>query len=1065
MSQLQQHSEPDHLGAAYSGAGLASPRRFLVTTTGLTASRWLSFALASHPDVFVSHGKHPLDSVLNGSFTREKKIDDKESFTLGNKMAPFYQDTPLDQIFGAFSVLKPGARAVGNVHAFTIDALHNKVARKQELAGIAMLNVVRHPVSFIASHYRLVKSAEQHAELYQHYSGTLFEQACEAFPEIRLYDHIPEADLIAFAVSCFGVHNWRHDFCHPEVESFPMERLTAEVELLQPFCEQLTSLSYDRDALAQQIQRGPINRHRQGKRRLQPDQVFAAWSEWQRDLAVMMMPPQVLDQLEQLGYDVSMLRLPGERAPAACRHAPAQDAAHPAPAPEAPAVDDELAQLFAAGNYAEVALRGDRDRWETHAALGLVGRTADAIAGLEGFEHQQARFYSAVASWIGGDDQRAERLLAGVPTEHAQNLRTLIARPQIVVLAQLPWNRSGPSDLVSFVEADPKFKVLNHTFHMDDLGNEPYADVARLGLEGHPPDFFLCQMVEWQVTPPNLQQLDIPLIGHTADFDLHIQGVHPWLQLFDQLMVTDQTEWQHARGVVDVPLHTFPKSFGLHPCEDPAPSGERPIDVFQSGSAVHPYHQDKLPCLEQMMALPDPCARLLIEGFTAPAVYWRILGSSKATFTHVRHAGAMPTRAIEALSMGCVAVVQQGSCLNIFAGQEEGVLSYDPGEGGLARALEQVIRRWPEWRARGQRGALRVRQEFALDRVASQYLRFATFLAARPRAARKPVDPATLTQKRMIMAKGWLPGPPPVQAAISQACLERWHQRRAHGSATARDYIDETRELVLALLTGLPIHAQPAAQRDFVSRAGDLGAGIFNPAEAFPLRPMGRALELFRQGLERFGDCLPLRFNYIRSVLHLGHPEEVDRALELARQTLARPLEQWDVDPLEDVFPWDFCSSFFNYRVYFDQVTEDLGRGASGSPALARLICASLHYYLSFYQDPREHAEQAVALDPEFPFYAFRLAHALTADPARRHEALELLAAQGAKLVYSLDAVQLLNELAGDGASGVDPRVLKINRLVVRMEQARNLIDRDRVPVQDMGNWRGGMLQAPSAAG
>ena len=42
----------------------------------------------------------------------------------------------------------------------------------------------------------------------------------------------------------------------------------------------------------------------------------------------------------------------------------------------------ETAGLFEAGNYTLVALRGASEEWQTHAALGLVGKTREALEGL-----------------------------------------------------------------------------------------------------------------------------------------------------------------------------------------------------------------------------------------------------------------------------------------------------------------------------------------------------------------------------------------------------------------------------------------------------------------------------------------------------------------------------------------------------------------------------------------------------------------------------------------------------------------------------------------------------------
>ena len=60
------------------------------------------------------------------------------------------------------------------------------------------------------------------------------------------------------------------------------------------------------------------------------------------------------------------------------------------------------------------------DEWQTYAAMGLIGKNREAIEGLSRFDHPEARFYSAVASWIDGDEATAIATLEKIPTPHAQ---------------------------------------------------------------------------------------------------------------------------------------------------------------------------------------------------------------------------------------------------------------------------------------------------------------------------------------------------------------------------------------------------------------------------------------------------------------------------------------------------------------------------------------------------------------------------------------------------------------------------------------------------------------------
>src|SRR5579875_2891824 len=266
--------------------------------------------------------------------------------------------------------------------------------------------------------------------------------------------------------------------------------------------------------------------------------------------------------------------------------------------------DTSIAERFAQGDYATVARTGGRQEWRTYAALGLIGKTHEAVEGLARFDHPEAVFYSAVAHWIGGEDETAIRILENIPTAHERNLLALLRKPRINVLAQWSWLRCGCANLLAGAAADPRFQVANISFHPDDLPNRPYGNIHDYYSASEPPDFYICAMIEWHFIPPNLQELACPVFGQTADYDLHIQTVYPWLGLFDAVLVNDPSEWRDVTRLVRVPVYTFPKSFGVPDDVPPLQQRTRETDVYLSGTVLHPYHPDKAHLLHQLLEVP-----------------------------------------------------------------------------------------------------------------------------------------------------------------------------------------------------------------------------------------------------------------------------------------------------------------------------------------------------------------------------------------------------------------------------------------------------------------------------
>ncbi|NER39838.1 MAG: hypothetical protein F6J93_38885 [Oscillatoria sp. SIO1A7] len=648
---------------------------------------------------------------------------------------------------------------------------------------------------------------------------------------------------------------------------------------------------------------------------------------------------------------------------------------------------DEIADWFARGNYSAVAMAGHSDKWQTYAALGLIGKTEMAIKGLSQFDCQEARFYSAVASWINADESTAINILETIPTPHAQNLLKLIRKTKISVLAQLPWLRGGPQDLLTGAAKDPKFDIRNISFHPQDIRNKPNADIHQFYNPQQPPDFYLCAMVEWHIIPPNIQELPCPILGQTSDFDLHIQAVQPWLQVFDEVITTDQTEWQDVSRLVDVPVSTFPKSFGIPTGLPPLTRAQRDIDVFVSGTTLHPYHFDKAELYHQVLQIPK-INFFSINGFTSE--YYQLLSQSKVTFTYVRHPGATPTRGLDALSMGCAIAVPKDCVLQLYVGEQEGVVPYEMEN--LDRTVNRILVNWSEFEQRAQRGAEIIRQEFTLERVASQYLRFMTFLAAKPREQRKIKLIQHLSQKRSILHKGWLPKKPKVLAQIRKSNLACW-QAQLEKKASSHLLIDMARELVLGYADSVKTNKN--------STNPDL---------------LQQALEIYQTVLKRFPKCLVLRCNFIRTALHFGTPQQVSQALEVLGETLEYPTSHWQIDIMEDVFSWDFFNIFFDYRKYLDLVSENLMGAISFDSVceqLIKLIFASLYYYQGRYSGELEDFKEAFNLDSEFPYYKFWYAQALVqrGEPEDVKLAESLLVELVENSIVFVEAYYLLKQL------------------------------------------------------
>lgn len=653
------------------------------------------------------------------------------------------------------------------------------------------------------------------------------------------------------------------------------------------------------------------------------------------------------------------------------------------------------AEYFDEGNFTTAAMLGRDEEWQKWAAYALIGLPEKALGGLLQFkEEEHIRFYQGVACFMMRADKEALTLFETVPAAHARNMVALLRKPQINVLTMLPWDQQPSLSLRLYAHMDYRFNIMNIGRDSRDLPETPYMNVLDYVSEATPPDFFLAMMIEFHHLPIDLQALECPILGHTADFDIHYHCVKPVLNLFDELIVNDGTEFQHLSALTDRPVTTMPKSFGLPTNLEPVPQTARSIDIAQTGTLFHPYHYDKAKYVIELLKSHETNGQF-INSFQSPENYFKLLGRSKLTLVYARHGGCTPTRGVEALSMGCIPLVHQDNCLQLFVSEREGLATYDYDNTSVLEKAQDIIHNWSRYGNRAVHGAYAMREQFNLPLVVSQYLRYATVLAARPRKKARIVASPQQVQRRPILYKGWAPS----------SALLRPHFQVTHHRLRALQKSDRSGEFLNLTLREVA----------FLLQVQDLGIG---DAQV----PPGALSQLFLECYEKlplFPQALVLRFNLIRVACYQGTPHEVTRALELLDTVLSSPMSAWTVSTADDVFAWDYAPETFNYRSYLDHATLVDSGNLEAREALARLLYASMHHIRGAYAGDVEDHRTATRLDPDFPYYRLALADALICrnhehrdDDSSLQEAARLLEALAECSSVATLATTRLNELS-----------------------------------------------------
>ena len=628
---------------------------------------------------------------------------------------------------------------------------------------------------------------------------------------------------------------------------------------------------------------------------------------------------------------------------------------------------------FASGNYCSTAGSSLVDHWQTSAAMGLIGHVQPAIAGLEHEDSDEARFYLGAALWIEGNESEAVDVLAHSNLTEANRLLALIRKPQINVLAQTIWEEDVFEDDrfhlkhagIKRIRKNSEGQFVSDNRNLD----KPYLSI--LGDLNYKPDFFFAHMIEWQYLPYDLAELDCPTFGVTSDTDIHIQNNAPWLPAFDEVATAGPEEWAKVRPLRPGPTSTFPKLFGINPDQQmDLDAVDRDADVFISGTMSSPYHPDKAQLLNQLLQSSSLHIRS-INGFLPSITYVEEMMRSKVSFTYVRHPGSMPSRGVESLAAGCAVLTQPNSALGLYVGENEGVYTYEPSQ--LVKRIHELAHDWSNVGPRARRGAEIIRREFPQSRCISQFLRFLTVRAAIIGNKKHRIAPENPHQKRVLSKRGWL-YPSTVNYRMLQHTTAEAHAKepikpRSHNS------IDAARELDLYLTSDLPDISKKLTYKNVAKRSEN--QNLEQLTDEFTEEMKNLAQNIYRFGWEKHPRALVLQFNGIRHDLHLGKPQQIRKSLKHIQSILDHPQDYWEIDPQEDIMPWDYHGAFFNYRNYLDTLTLGLGNDCLDRAKLINLILASLAHYLGQYTGEVEHLEQAVKLDPEFPRYQYSFARSL----------------------------------------------------------------------------------------
>ena len=301
-------------------------KTFLIASHGLSASFWLAYHLNQHPGMVCVHGSDRAVARDRDGLDLERLLETGGSALLYRKLQELragaesrqagFERREYDQWMGGIS---PGAGVVGSVHTFRMRDLCG--VEPSSLSGIAIGNLVRHPVSLVHSgHGLLSRSFLYDLNELRWTTDKVFQDDISFVESLAVeYDLKPgEIDTLGFFGACVMMRGLRLDVeacesmaAHPDyLGEFRMEMLTSDREAFAGLMSRISggTLLCDGDYLDRVFESNRLNTHTNQQSTFTPARIWNRWTPWQqRAFRHYFEKYNIRSFYERIGYDFSFL--------------------------------------------------------------------------------------------------------------------------------------------------------------------------------------------------------------------------------------------------------------------------------------------------------------------------------------------------------------------------------------------------------------------------------------------------------------------------------------------------------------------------------------------------------------------------------------------------------------------------------------------------------------------------------------------------------------------------------------------------------------------------------------
>jgi tetratricopeptide (TPR) repeat protein len=408
--------------------------------------------------------------------------------------------------------------------------------------------------------------------------------------------------------------------------------------------------------------------------------------------------------------------------------------------PVEPVADEEPGErAFSRGDYTTAAQRAPT-RELKGCALIMLGELERGMDCLEDNSSPRSLLHRGLANWSLGRRAVAEELLNAIPADSpyrptARNLLRFVGGKTFHLLLQGRDDPACPNyDLAGAFKTIPGVEVKTVGFSKNsdiviDYTTTFEQMMSQLPAGWHP-DLLLSHLVEDNPPPIGIERAAFPTLFHTQDFDRHFQHCYHLMGMFDGAVVLGSVDHNHMTELTEGTVFVFPKLLGVDVARCKATlTAQRDVDVFVSGS-LFSLTKSKSRLIAEVAQLPDRYNVEMVNGYITEDDYYARLSRAKTTFTFVHRWGLINGRALEAISQGTGALVQQDGEICLMLSDFHGAVPYD-ARNAMSR-LQHVIDHWDdEFAAHAQRGRSRVAQCFDYQTGITRYCHSLVFHVAR----------------------------------------------------------------------------------------------------------------------------------------------------------------------------------------------------------------------------------------------------------------------------------------------------------------------------------------------